>query len=102
MKKLLFRKIFTTVADHTAKDYQEFNGMPGISVPCTTSLLGLIAKPFNALLDKIPGVNKLDASPEKIRSTIGIFGELGVMGVVIGVVIGLLGGYQFGAVSTTI
>lgn len=95
---VIYLAVGSIVADHTAKDYQEFNGMPGISVPCTTSLLGLIAKPFNALLDKIPGVRKLDASPEKIRSTMGIFGELGVMGVVIGIIIGLLGGYSFGAV----
>ena len=95
---LVFLALGTVIADITAKDYQEFNEMPGIAVPCTTSLLGVIAKPFNALLDKIPGINKIDISPEKVRDKIGVFGELGVMGVIIGIIIGILGKMPYGAV----
>lgn len=93
-----FLAIGSVIADITAKDYQEFNDMPGIAVPCTTSFLALFAKPFNWLLEQIPGVNKINASPENIRKRMGIFGELGVMGVVIGIVIGILAGYNYGAV----
>lgn len=93
-----FLAIGSIIADITAKDYQEFNDMPGIAVPCTTSFLALFAKPFNWLLEQIPGVNKINASPENIRKRMGIFGELGVMGVVIGIVIGILAGYNYGAV----
>ena len=85
------------IADITAKKYQEFNGMPGISVPCTVSFLALFAGPFNALLEKIPGIRDINASPEAIRKRIGIAGELGVMGTIIGVVIGLLAGYDYAA-----
>lgn len=93
-----FLAIGSIIADITAKDYQEFNDMPGIAVPCTTSFLALFAKPFNWLLEQIPGINKINASPENIRKRMGIFGELGVMGVVIGIVIGILAGYNYGAV----
>ena len=95
---LLFLAIGTIVADLTAKDYQEFNEMPGIAVPCTTSFLGLIAKPFNKLFDLIPGINKIDISPDKVRDKIGVFGELGVMGVLIGIIIGILGKMPYGGV----
>ena len=95
---VLFLAIGSKVADWTAKDYQEFNGMPGIAVPCTVSLLGIFAKWFNKLIDLIPGLNKVDITPDKARKTMGIFGELGVMGVVIGAIIGILAGYSYGAV----
>lgn len=95
---VLFLAIGSKIADITAKDYQEFNGMPGIAVPCTVSLLGVFAKWFNKLIDLIPGLNKVDITPDKARKTMGIFGELGVMGVVIGAVIGILAGYPYGQV----
>ena len=95
---ILFLSIGAVVADLTAKDYQEFNQMPGISVPCTTSLLGLIAKPFNKLFDLIPGINKINFAPEAVRTSLGVFGELGVMGSIIGILIGIIGKLPYGAV----
>ncbi|MDY2971061.1 MAG: PTS transporter subunit IIC [Butyricicoccus pullicaecorum] len=95
---VLFLAIGSFIADWTAKDYQEFNGLPGISVPCTVNLLGLVAKGFNKVIDCIPGVRDIDMSPENTRKKIGIFGELGVMGVVVGCIIGVLAGYEYGAV----
>ncbi len=95
---VVFLAIGSKFADWTAKDYQEFNDMPGIAVPCTTSLLGLVAKPFNALFEVIPGINKINFKPDAIRDKMGIFGELGVMGVIIGIVIGILGRLSYGAV----
>ena len=93
---VLFLAIGSLIADRTAKDYQEFNGMPGVSVPCTVNLLGLTAKGFNKLIECIPGLRDINASPENIRKKMGIFGELGVMGAVIGVLIGVLAGYSYG------
>lgn len=95
---IVFLTLGSFVADYTAKKYQEFNGMPGISVPCTVSFAGIFAQPVNALIEKIPGLRSINASPENIRKRMGIFGELGVMGVVIGVFIGLLAGYGYAAV----
>lgn len=95
---IVFLTLGSFIADYTAKRYQEFNGMPGISVPCTVSFAGIFAQPVNALIERIPGIRNIDASPENIRKRMGIFGELGVMGVVIGVFIGLLAGYGYAAV----
>ncbi|MDR1579864.1 MAG: hypothetical protein LBS35_05865 [Synergistaceae bacterium] len=78
------------IADFSAKKHQEFNGMPGISVPCTVTVLALFAGPFNSLIEAIPGVKDIDATPEAIREKVGVFGEQGVMGFVIGLVIGLV------------
>jgi len=88
---LIFLVLNSFVADYTAKEYQEFNGLPGIAVPCTVTFLALFAKPVNALFDHIPGFNKVNASPENIRKKMGIVGELGVMGALIGAIIGILG-----------
>lgn len=95
---IIFLVIGGLVGDFTAKKYQEFNGMPGISVPCAVSFLGLFAGPVNSLFDKIPGINKIDASPKNIRKKFGILGELGVMGALIGVIIGIMAGYGYAAV----
>ncbi|MBO4819028.1 MAG: PTS galactitol transporter subunit IIC [Firmicutes bacterium] len=95
---VLFLAIGSKLADWTAKDYQEFNQMPGIAVPCTVSLLGLIAKPFNKLFDAIPGINKINFKPDAVRSKMGVFGELGVMGCIIGIIIGIIGKMSYGGV----
>ncbi len=95
---ILFLTIGSKMADWTAKEYQEFNQMPGIAVPCTVSFLGLVAKPFNKLFDAIPGINKINFKPDAVRSKMGVFGELGVMGCIIGIIIGIIGKMSYGAV----
>jgi len=91
----IFLTINSFVGDWTAKTYQKFNGLPGISVPCIVTILALPAKPVNWLFEKIPGFNKINASPEAIRKKVGIAGELGVMGVIIGVILAVLGGENY-------
>ncbi|MBP1558162.1 MAG: hypothetical protein J6B40_01110, partial [Oscillospiraceae bacterium] len=91
----LYLTIGSFIADYTAKDYQEFNGLPGISVPCTVTFLALFAKPINKLFEAIPGINKINLAPDVIKKKMGVFGELGVMGAVIGIVIGILGGLPY-------
>ncbi len=95
---ILFLTIGSKMADWTAKEYQEFNQMPGIAVPCTVSFLGLVAKPFNKLFDAIPGINKINFKPDAVRNKMGVFGELGVMGCIIGIIIGIIGKMSYGAV----
>ena len=95
---ILFLTIGSKMADWTAKEYQDFNQMPGIAVPCTVSFLGLVAKPFNKLFDAIPGINKINFKPDAVRNKMGVFGELGVMGCIIGIIIGIIGKMSYGAV----
>lgn len=78
------------MSDMTAKKYQEFNDMPGIGVPCgTTVQASLFAMPIVWLLDRIPGLKDWDASPEGIKKRFGLVGEPGVMGFLLGVIIGI-------------
>lgn len=81
-------------SDITAKKFQEFNGMPGVGVPCTISWAGVFAIPFVALLSKIPVIKDINASPEAIRDKFGIFGEMAVIGFILGALIAIFAGYS--------
>ena len=87
---VVYLAIGSVLSDLTAKKYQEFNDMPGIGVPCgTTVQASLIAMPVVWLLDRIPGLKDWDASPEQIKKRFGIVGEPAIMGFLLGVIIGL-------------
>lgn len=88
------------LADYTAPLIHEFFGMPGMSFPHLTALGFLpIAIPLNWLIDKIPGINKLNVSAEDIQKKFGIFGEPVMMGLFIGAALGFLAGYEVGKVA---
>jgi len=83
------------MSDVTAKKYQEFNEMPGIGVPCgTTVQASIFAMPVVWLLDRIPGLKDWDASPEGIRKRFGLIGEPAILGLVLGMLIGIAAGYN--------
>lgn len=83
------------LADWTAPAVQDFYKLPGISIPHGFSAAYLpIAIPLNKLIDKIPGLRKLKADPETIRKKFGVFGEPIVIGVVLGLIFGILAGYD--------
>ena len=87
---ILYLVIGSLMSDMTAKTYQEFNDMPGIGVPCgTTVQASLVAMPVVWLLDRIPGVKDWDASPEGIKNRFGIVGEPVILGLLLGIIIGL-------------
>ncbi len=87
---VVYLAIGSLMSDLTAKKYQEFNDMPGIGVPCGTSVqASLIAIPVTWVLDRIPGVKDWDASPEGIKKAFGIAGEPAILGFILGIVIGL-------------
>jgi PTS system galactitol-specific IIC component len=83
------------MSDLTAKKYQEFNDMPGIGVPCgTTVQASLFAIPIVWVLDRIPGIKDWDASPEGIKKRFGLVGEPGILGLILGILIGIAAGYN--------
>ncbi|MGE5072231.1 MAG: PTS transporter subunit IIC, partial [Anaerolineae bacterium] len=87
---VVYLALGSLMSDLTAKKYQEFNDMPGIGVPCgTTVQASLVAMPVVWLLDRIPGVKDWDASPEGIKKSFGLVGEPAVLGFILGVIIGL-------------
>lgn len=51
-----------------------------------------IVYPLVWLVDRIPGINKLQADPESIQKKFGVLGQPTVIGVVLGVIIGIAAG----------
>lgn len=91
---LLYLVAGSLMSDLTAKKYQEFNDMPGIGVPCgTTVQASLFAIPVMWLLDRIPGIKDWDASPDGIKKRFGLIGEPAILGLLLGIIIGIAAGY---------
>lgn len=87
------------LGDLIAPTIQEFYGFPNLTFPHGTSAPSyVIAVPLNWIFDRIPGFNKLKADPETIQKNFGIFGDSTVMGLLIGLVIGFLAGYELSAI----
>ncbi len=77
------------LADWTAPGIQKLYNLPGISIPHGfTAAYVPIAIPLNWVIDRIPGLNKMEADPEAIRKRFGIMGEPLVMGAILGAIIG--------------
>ncbi len=91
------------LADWTAKAVQSFYGTPGISFPHLTTAPGV---PFailtNWIVDRIPGLNKMEADPETIRKRFGVWGEPVILGLVIGLLLGIIAFYNAGDVTTVL
>jgi len=83
------------VADWSAPLVEKFFGIPGVSLPTlsATSTL-LIAAPLNCLLDKIPGMNKINFTLKDAQKYLGFFGDQMIMGFSLGLIIGLLARYD--------
>lgn len=81
--------IVFVLGDITAPLIEESLGMPGVSMPHGfTVAYAPIAMAINWVIDKIPGLNKLDLNLEKIQEKFGVLGEPVFIGTVIGIVIG--------------
>lgn len=87
--------IVLKLGDWTAPIVQEFYGIPGISLPHGFSAAYVpIAIPINKLIDRIPVINKIEASPETINKKFGVFGEPIILGLILGLILGVLAGYD--------
>lgn len=66
---------------------------PGISFPHTCAIFWMpFAVLMNKIYDKIPGFNKLDADPDKLKEKIGFFGDPMFIGLILGALLGVLAG----------
>lgn len=86
------------IADWSQPLIEKFFGIPGVSLPTVsaTSTL-LLAWPLNWLLDRIPGINKINLTLKDVQKYLGFFGDQMILGLILGSAIGLLGGYTITA-----
>lgn len=87
--------VIMVLADVTAPQVEESLGIPGVSLPHGfTAAYAPIAMAFNWIIDRIPGVNKINFNFEKIQEKIGILGEPIIVGTALGLIIGIIAGYN--------
>lgn len=73
------------------KDYFELDGL---TVPHgTAAYMGPVACVIDAVIDKIPGLNKIDITADALQEKVGVLGEPIVIGGILGTVVGFLAGY---------
>lgn len=87
------------LGDVSANYVQKYYKLPNMSFPHGQAAAGfVIALPLNWIFDRIPGLNKINLSPESIQKRFGVFGDNTVIGFFIGVIIGLLAGYDINGI----
>ncbi|EDV3778026.1 PTS galactitol transporter subunit IIC [Salmonella enterica subsp. enterica serovar Oranienburg] len=84
------------LADWSAPLVAKYFGLEGISLLTLSSVvffpIGLL---FDKIIDKIPGVNRIHIDPENVQKKMGIFGEPMMVGTILGVLLGIIAGYDF-------
>ncbi|MEK4303022.1 PTS galactitol transporter subunit IIC [Oceanobacillus sp. FSL K6-0251] len=82
------------LGDWFAPTVNKHFGLEGIAIPHGS---GTWSAPFavviDAIIDKIPGVKKVNINSSKIEERFGVVGEPVIIGAVLGIVIGFLAGY---------
>ncbi|KKC30733.1 PTS galactitol transporter subunit IIC [Caldanaerobacter subterraneus] len=79
------------MADLTAKRIQEFFNLPSVSIPQGWAVTSVpIVLGINWVIDKIPGLNKLEADPDTIKKKLGIIGEPLILGLILGFLFGIV------------
>ena len=72
----------------------DYFGLEGLTAPHGTSAyMAPIACTVDAIIEKIPGLNKINISVEGLQEKIGVLGEPVVIGAILGTIIGFLAGY---------
>ena len=72
-------------ADWTSPLIEHFFGIPDVTLPTisyTSSII--IAAPLNWVIDRIPGLNKVNISIRNVQKYLGIFGDPMMLGLILG------------------
>lgn len=73
------------------EDYFE---LEGLTVPHgTAAYMAPVACVVDAVIDKIPGLNRIDVSADSLQEKVGVLGEPIVIGGILGAAVGFLAGY---------
>lgn len=95
---VIFQVICLKIADWTAPMMSKYFDLPGVSIATGSTISYAPGILLVWVLQKTPGLKKLDADPETIQKRFGAFGESIFVGLVLGIAIGLLAGYDTGKV----
>ncbi|GAB6089900.1 PTS galactitol transporter subunit IIC [Spirochaeta dissipatitropha] len=92
---LIAEIITLKLADGARKQLTDFGSPAGVTISTLSALtyypIGLAG---NKLIDMIPWIRNLNADPDAIRKKIGILGEPMIIGFIIGILLGISGGYE--------
>ncbi|WP_130811726.1 PTS galactitol transporter subunit IIC [Olsenella sp. Marseille-P4559] len=84
------------IGDVTAPLVEESLGLPGVSIPHGfAGAYAPIAWVMDKIIDRIPGLSKVNINVESMQKKFGVFGDPILLGSIIGLVIGILAGYGF-------
>ncbi len=90
------------IGDFAGPYTSRFAKIPGITITTLSGggyfPIGLLG---NALIEKVPYLNTLNADPEKIRKRLGILGEPVVIGFILGTALGSGAGYELKKILET-
>ena len=82
------------IGDLTAKPIQEMYNIKGVAfVHATCGIYVPVGIAVNWIIEKIPGLNKIELNPEKITKTIGVLGEPVTLATILGAGLGFLAGW---------
>ncbi|MBW4829084.1 MAG: PTS galactitol transporter subunit IIC [Clostridiaceae bacterium] len=83
------------IADKTAPTVQKAYDLKGVSFAHATSAMYVpIGIGVNWIIEKIPGLNKVDANPDVITEKFGVMGEPLTLGTILGAILGILAGWN--------
>lgn len=96
---LLVYLISFIVGDKTAPAIQKMYDMKGVAfVHATCGMYVPIGIAVNWMIERIPGLKKVDLSPESITKKIGMLGEPITLATILGAVMGILAGWGPGEI----
>lgn len=89
-------------ADYTREQVYNLTKIPGIAVSHNMLLDALWMAPIMDLLDRIPALRNIHTSPADLRRKLGVFGENYILGAILGLIFGLMAGYDAQGVATLV
>lgn len=93
--------IIMVLGDVTAPEVEKSLDLPGVSLPHGfTTAYAPIAMVINKIIDMIPGVRDININMDTVQRRFGVFGEPILVGTVMGIVIGIIAGYDVTNVLT--
>lgn len=94
LSALLLVIICIKLADWSVKDVEDLSGLSGIAITTLSAQAYYsFAVLMDSIFDKIPFIKDLDANPENMKKKLGFCGEPMFLGIVMGGVLGIAGGY---------